>query len=260
MPKVHVLRKMNPKDLDNDTPPPRVRHVAPTNNEPATFQIGGSGDDRLLRSKIAASMTPLLHIYLLIHSFIFISSGEIAERNKADILAKISSIPVHDLYNQMQPLKRTSTREAEFAKLDTTTGFFIGQDESVSRDKKKDSQRQYYAMLENDTGGSNKPAKNYGSLAPDSDAWGSDSKNAFVVGGKSYDQPKFQTVGNFDDKASKQAAYREMLQDQMQQKYVCLTHSLTHSLNHSLTHSLRSCQKMLQQKKLLLTAELRCLT
>ncbi len=147
-------------------------------------------------------------------------SGEIAERNKADILAKISSIPVHDLYNQMQPMKRTSTREAEFAKLDTTTGFFIGQDESQSRDKKKDSQRQYYAMLENDTGGTNKPAKNYGSLAPDSDAWGSDNKNAFVVGGKSYDQPKFQTVGNFDDKASKQAAYREMLQDQMQQKYV----------------------------------------
>ena len=149
-----------------------------------------------------------------------IPAGEIAERNKADILAKINSIPVHELYNQMQPMKRTSTREAEFAKLDTTTGFFIGQDENQTKDKKKDLQRQYYAMLENDTGGNNKPAKNYGSLAPDSDAWGNDSKNAFVVGGKSFDTPKFQTSGNFDDKASKQAAYRDMLQDQMHQKYV----------------------------------------
>ena len=142
-------------------------------------------------------------------------------------MAKISSVPVHEQYYQMQPMKRTSTREAEFAKLDTTTGFFIGQDERTSKDKKKDLQRQYYAMLENDSGGSNKPAKNYGSLAPDSDAWGADGKNAFVVGGKSFDQPKFQTFGNFDDKASKQAAYREMLQDQMQQKYVMSRNAAT---------------------------------
>jgi len=57
MPKVHVLRKVNPKNLDTDAPTPRVRAVVPVNDEPATFQIGGSGDDRLMRSKMAASKT-----------------------------------------------------------------------------------------------------------------------------------------------------------------------------------------------------------
>ena len=55
MPKVHVLRKVNPKNLDIDAPSPRARPVAPVSDEPATFQIGGSSDDRLLQSKIAAS-------------------------------------------------------------------------------------------------------------------------------------------------------------------------------------------------------------
>lgn len=68
MPKVHVLRKVNPKNLDTDAPPPRVRQVVPTNNEPATFQIGGSGEDRLLRSKMAASKTCHSIVFITLHS------------------------------------------------------------------------------------------------------------------------------------------------------------------------------------------------
>lgn len=185
IPKVHVLKRVNQTINHNQEE---------QYHQQVDFQIGGNEIDRNEATRSIAM--------------------QIQKMNKAEILAKIQRVPMHDYYEQLSKIECHSATDNELKYPVDTREFNIGLDEKEIQSRKREMQKKYHSDLTRDSSNSNsKSSEMNKSVARDQSHKVYVESTGFTgLNVKSMENSR--SLQCFDEKANRQQKYRDMLLEQ----------------------------------------------